>query len=144
MKILVVNGPNLNMLGKREPEIYGSQTLDDIISELKITNKDIKIDTFQSNVEGDLINALQAAGVKYDGIVINAGGYTHTSVAIRDAINAISIPVVEIHMSNIAAREEFRHNSLIAGVCVGSIAGFGANSYQLGVSALRTYLSQGQ
>ena len=132
------------MLGKREPEIYGSQTLDDIISELKITNKDIKIDTFQSNVEGDLINALQAAGVKYDGIVINAGGYTHTSVAIRDAINAISIPVVEIHMSNIAAREEFRHNSLIAGVCVGSIAGFGANSYQLGVSALRTYLSQGQ
>ena len=144
MKILVVNGPNLNMLGKREPEIYGSQTLDDIISELKITNKDIKIDAFQSNVEGDLINALQAAGAKYDGIVINAGGYTHTSVAIRDAINAISIPVVEIHMSNIAAREEFRHNSLIAGVCVGSIAGFGANSYQLGVSALRTYLSQGQ
>lgn len=132
------------MLGKREPKVYGSQTLDDIISELKTSNQDIQIDTFQSNIEGELINTLQEAELVYDGIVINAGGYTHTSVAIRDAINAISTPVVEVHMSNIAAREEFRHHSLIAGVCVGSIAGFGANSYQLGVSALRTYLNQVQ
>lgn len=142
MKILVVNGPNLNMLGKREPNIYGSKSLDQLISELKKANPEVEIDATQSNIEGELINFIQDAETKNDGIVINAGGYTHTSVAIRDAISAVQIPVVEVHMSNIASREEFRHNSLIAGVCVGSIAGFGEHSYQLGITALKTYLEE--
>jgi 3-dehydroquinate dehydratase-2 len=144
MKILVVNGPNLNLLGTREPEVYGSMGLDQLIQLLKDENSDIEIAHFQSNVEGELINALHDTSGHYDGIVLNAGGYTHTSVAIRDAIAAIQVPVVEVHMSNIAAREEFRHNSLISAVCVGSIAGFGVNSYSLGVSALRTYLKKAQ
>lgn len=144
MKILVVNGPNLNLLGTREPETYGSKTLNMLTSELQKAFPDIALSTFQSNVEGELINALHAAVSSVDGVVINAGGYTHTSVAIRDAISAIKIPVVEVHMSNIAAREEFRHNSLIAVVCIGSISGFGANSYHLGVQALKTYLQQGR
>lgn len=142
MKILVVNGPNLNLLGKREPDVYGSQTMDDIISELTLTFAEIELESYQSNVEGELINTLQKADGEFDGVVLNAGGYTHTSVAIRDAIGAISIPVVEVHMSNIAAREEFRHQSLISAVCVGSIAGFGKHSYALGVEALRTYLKE--
>ncbi len=144
VKILVINGPNLNLLGTREPEVYGSQTLDGLINGLKSAFPDIEIDAFQSNIEGEMINALQQSVGKYDGVVLNAGGYTHTSVAIRDAISSISVPVVEVHMSNIAAREEFRHNSLIAGVCVGSIAGFGAHSYTLGIEALRTYLKVGR
>lgn len=142
MKILVVNGPNLNLLGKREPEVYGSMNLHELLNILSSRFPDITISDYQSNVEGELINALQGADGIYDGVVLNAGGYTHTSVAIRDAISAIEVPVVEVHMSNIAAREEFRHNSLIAGVCLGSIAGFGTNSYALAISALRTYLSQ--
>lgn len=142
MKILVVNGPNLNLLGKREPEVYGSMNLHELLNILSSRFPDIAISDYQSNVEGELINALQGADGIYDGVVLNAGGYTHTSVAIRDAISAIEVPVVEVHMSNIAAREEFRHNSLIAGVCLGSIAGFGTNSYALAISALRTYLSQ--
>lgn len=142
MKILVVNGPNLNLLGTREPEVYGSLQLDKMMEDLKTRFSDLDISDYQNNVEGELINALQDADGKFDGIVLNAGGYTHTSVAIRDAISAIQTPVVEVHMSNIAAREEFRHISLIAAVCVGSIAGFGANSYSLGISALKTYLNQ--
>lgn len=138
--MLVVNGPNLNLLGKREPEVYGSQTLDELLSELKKAFSDVEIGTYQSNVEGELINALQDADGKYDGVVLNAGGYTHTSVAIRDAISGIGVPVVEVHMSNIAAREEFRHNSLISGVCLGSVAGFGKHSYFLAVEALRNHL----
>lgn len=140
VRILVINGPNLNLLGTRQPEVYGSQTLDGLVNGLKTSFSDIEINDFQSNIEGELINALQQSVGKYDGVVLNAGGYTHTSVAIRDAISSINVPVVEVHMSNIAAREEFRHNSLIAAVCVGSIAGFGAHSYTLGIDALRTYL----
>lgn len=141
MKILVVNGPNLNLLGKRETDIYGSHTLNDLISDLKTAFRDIEIESYQSNVEGELINELQSADGNFDGVILNAGGYTHTSVAIRDAISGIEVPVVEVHMSNIAAREEFRHNSLIAAVCVGSIAGFGKHSYVLAIDALRNYLN---
>lgn len=142
MKILVVNGPNLNLLGKREPEVYGSQSLDDLMIELRSACQDVEISSYQSNVEGELINELQSAQGNFDGVVLNAGGYTHTSVAIRDAISGIDVPVVEVHMSNIAAREEFRHNSLISGVCVGSIAGFGKHSYFLGVEAIKNHLQQ--
>ncbi|MCB9186381.1 MAG: type II 3-dehydroquinate dehydratase [Flavobacteriales bacterium] len=142
MKILVVNGPNLNLLGKREPKVYGAQTLDELMAELKAEFPEVEMTFYQSNVEGELINVLQSADGNVDGIVLNAGGYTHTSVAIRDAVAGIEVPVVEVHMSNIAAREEFRHNSLIAAVCVGSIAGFGKNSYKLGVEAVRTYLKE--
>ena len=142
MKILVVNGPNLNLLGKREPSIYGNQTLEDLISELRSAFSDVTVESFQSNIEGEIINELQLADDRYDGVVLNAGGYTHTSVAIRDAISSIDTPVVEVHMSNIAAREEFRHISLIAGVCLGSIAGFGKYSYTLAIEALRDHLKK--
>lgn len=144
MKILVVNGPNLNLLGKREPEIYGSQSLDDLMNELKTAFEDVEIASYQSNVEGELINELQSAQGNFDGVILNAGGYTHTSVSIRDAISGIDIPVVEVHMSNIAAREEFRHNSLISGVCVGSVAGFGKHSYFLAIEAIKNHLQQGR
>ena len=140
MNILIINGPNLNLLGTREPEVYGAQTLDNLISELQSTFSNLDSAHYQSNVEGELINTLQKSDGNYHGVVLNAGGYTHTSVAIRDAISGIKVPVVEVHMSNIAAREEFRQKSLIAGVCLGSIAGFGADSYKLAVEALRTYL----
>ena len=142
MKILVVNGPNLNLLGKREQSIYGNQTLEDLISELRSAFSDVTVESFQSNIEGEIINELQLADDRYDGVVLNAGGYTHTSVAIRDAISSIDTPVVEVHMSNIAAREEFRHISLIAGVCLGSIAGFGKYSYTLAIEALRDHLKK--
>ncbi len=144
MKILVINGPNLNLLGTREPDVYGNLTLDEIIHTLKKTSGDVEISHFQSNVEGELIDELQQADSSVDGIVLNAGGYTHTSVAIRDAIAGISIPVIEVHLSNIASREEFRHRSLIAGVCLGTIAGFGSNSYALAINALQTYLKEGR
>ena len=144
MKILVVNGPNLNLLGKREPEIYGSQSLDDLMNELKTAFEDLEIASYQSNVEGELINELQSAQGNFDGVILNAGGYTHTSVSIRDAVSGIDIPVVEVHMSNIAAREEFRHNSLISGVCVGSVAGFGKHSYFLAIEAIKNHLQQGR
>lgn len=128
MRILILNGPNLNLLGTREPEIYGNRTFLHILEALK---KDFpgEIDYLQSNVEGELINALQDS--KHDGIILNAGGYTHTSVAIRDAISAIETPVVEVHISNLAQREEFRHNSFITAVCAGSIMGFGTDGYRL-------------
>lgn len=142
MKILVINGPNLNLLGTRQPEIYGVQTLASIISGLEIAFQDVEIQHFQSNIEGELIDQIQASVKTVDGILLNAGGYTHTSVAIRDAISSVDTPVVEIHMSNIAAREEFRHHSLLAAVCVGTVTGFGVNSYLLGLSALRTYIQQ--
>jgi 3-dehydroquinate dehydratase II len=142
MKILVINGPNLNLLGTRQPEIYGVQTLSDIISGLEKPFADVEILHFQSNIEGELIDQIQASVNTADGILLNAGGYTHTSVALRDAISSVDTPVVEIHMSNIAGREDFRHQSLLAAVCVGSIAGFGVNSYYLGLSALRTFLQR--
>lgn len=139
-----MNGPNLNLLGIREPAIYGTKSLDVLMGELPAAFSDLHFETFQSNVEGELVNILQDSVGMFDGIVLNAGGYTHTSVAIRDAIAAISIPVVEVHISNIAARERFRHNSLIGGVCVGSIVGFGVSSYQIAVLALKTYLREGR
>lgn len=136
-KILILNGPNLNLLGRREPEVYGRRTLDSIIEGLRKEFPDYIIDHFQSNSEGALIDRLHEAGFgAYDGIVLNAGAYTHTSLAIADAIAAIGTPVVEVHLSNVFAREEIRHRSLIAAVCAGSISGFGAASYSLGVRAL--------
>ncbi len=138
MKILVINGPNLNMLGTREPEKYGSMTFSDLEKELYefAFKLDATLETYQSNVEGEIINKIQSALGKFDGIVINAGGYTHTSVAIRDAISAVSIPTVEVHITNIYSREEFRHESLIAPVCIGQIAGLGVNGYKLAIRAL--------
>lgn len=134
MKILILNGPNLNLLGHRQPEIYGDTTLAASVDLLSATFPEVEIEHFQSNHEGDIIERLQTTDA--DGIVLNAGGYTHTSVAIADAIAAIATPVVEVHISNIAAREPFRRESLISAVCVGTIAGFGIDSYRLGVEAL--------
>lgn len=131
MKILIINGPNLNMLGRREPGIYGSTSWDDYLPLLEKDFPEVDIVYFQSNHEGEIIDTLQQADC--DGIVLNAGAYTHTSLAIADAIAAISVPVIEVHISNIAAREEIRHRSLIAPVCRGSIAGFGLDSYKLAV-----------
>ncbi len=131
MNILIINGPNLNLLGKREPSIYGNQSFEDYLEELKGKYKNITIDYFQSNVEGDIINELQASN--HDGIIINAGAYTHTSVAIRDCIAAIQIDVIEVHLSNVTKRESFRHDSFLTPVCVGCIMGFGMKSYELGV-----------
>lgn len=132
MKLLIVNGPNLNLLGRREPDVYGSRTFDDYLAELRAACSGTQIDYFQSNVEGELVDALQRAEGRYDGILLNAGGYTHTSVALRDAVAAISVPVVEVHISSILAREEFRRVSLLADVVRGSIMGFGLGSYRLG------------
>lgn len=133
MNILIINGPNLNLLGKREPGIYGSETFESYLEKLRDQLNNITIDYYQSNVEGEIIDRIQAADGKYEGVLINAGGYTHTSVAIADAIGAVSVPVVEIHISSILAREEFRHVSLLAPKCKGSIMGFGLDSYRLGV-----------
>ena len=133
MKILIINGANLNLLGRRQPEIYGHESFEDYLGALRARYSEHTIDYYQSNVEGELVNALQQADGKYDGIVINAGGYTHTSVVIRDAIAAIATPVVEVHISSILAREEFRHVSLIAPVVKGSIMGFGMESYRLAI-----------
>ncbi len=138
MKILVLNGPNLNLLGEREPGVYGSATLDDICAHLSAAATAMGITPVfaQSNHEGELIDLLHAARTECAGVILNAGAYTHTSYAIRDAISAIRIPVVEVHMSNIHAREEFRHTSVIAPVCIGQISGFGADSYDLALTAL--------
>jgi len=137
MKVLVLHGPNLNMLGQREPGVYGVQTLDDI-NEMLQTEANalgLEITCFQSNAEGDLVSAIQGALDTVDAILINPGAYTHTSVALRDAIAAVGIPTIEVHLSNVYAREEFRHHSHIAPVAVGQIAGFGANSYRLALHA---------
>ena len=130
MKLAIINGPNLNLLGSREPSIYGVESFDDFFNRLS-TQFEAELTYFQSNVEGELINELQRSG--YDGFILNAGGYTHTSVALRDCIAAISVPVVEVHISNIHARETFRHESLLAPVCVGSIIGLGIDGYALAV-----------
>lgn len=143
--ILIINGPNLNLLGHRQPEIYGHSTLSDIAAELDREFADrARINWFQSNSEGAIIDRLHQAGYReiVDGIILNAGAYTHTSLAIADAIAAIPVPVVEVHLSNIFAREEIRHRSLIAPVCRGSIAGFGADSYRLALLALLTQSEQ--
>ena len=128
MKILIVNGPNLNLLGTREPQIYGNQSFEDYFNALKIESN-VDLTYFQSNIEGELINCLQESD--HDGIILNAGGYTHTSVALRDCVASINVPVVEVHISNITKREEFRHTSLISPVAVGCIFGFGLKSYEL-------------
>ncbi len=128
MKILIVNGPNLNLLGTREPQIYGNQSFEDYFNALKIESN-VDLTYFQSNVEGELINCLQESN--HDGIILNAGGYTHTSVALRDCVASINVPVVEVHISNITKREEFRHTSLISPVAVGCVFGFGLKSYEL-------------
>ena len=133
MKLIIINGPNLNLLGKREKEIYGTEKFDTFLEALKNEFPDADISYFQSNVEGEIINEIQKVGFEYDGIILNAGAYTHTSVAIRDAIAAISTSVIEVHLSNIYARESFRHESLIAPKCIGTITGFGMESYKLAV-----------
>ena len=139
MRFLIVNGPNLNLLGKRETSIYGDEGFDGFFIRLQDSFSDVDLEYYQSNVEGELVNKLQSTQV--DGIVMNAAAYTHTSLALRDAVAAIETPVVEVHISNVLSREEFRHTSLIGGVCVGSISGFGLNSYRLGVTALVDYLN---
>lgn len=134
MKITIINGPNLNLLGAREKSIYGEQSFEDYFKILQEKFPAIDFEYFQSNVEGELINEIQRVGFSADGIILNAGGYTHTSVAIADAISAVKTPVIEVHISNIFARESFRHVSLIAPNCVGSISGFGLDGYRLAVS----------
>ena len=133
MKIQIINGPNLNLLGKREPGIYGSEGFEGFLENLKSKYPAIEIDYFQSNVEGELINKLHEVGFSFDGIIMNAGAYTHTSVAISDAIAGIKTPVIEVHISNVYAREEFRHHSMMAKNCKGIITGFGLQSYELGL-----------
>ena len=137
MKILIINGPNLNLLGTREPQHYGTGTMDSVLDALKSQYPRVEFDYYQSNVEGFLIDRLhKTLEEPCDGVVLNAGGYTHTSVALRDAIAAIKVPIVEVHISNVHSREEFRHRSLISAVCKGVICGFGLDSYRLGVEAL--------
>lgn len=133
MKIIIINGPNLNLLGKREPEIYGGKTFESYLHELRAKFKTLELDYFQSNVEGELINKIQEVGFSYDGIVLNAAAYTHTSVGIGDAVKAVSTPVVEVHISNTHTRESFRHTSYIAGGAKGVVLGFGLKSYELAI-----------
>ena len=137
MKIQIINGPNLNLLGTREKDIYGDISFEKYLDLLYEEFDDIEIKYFQSNVEGEIINKMHEVGLNYDSIVLNAGGYTHTSVAIADAIKAINTPVVEVHISNVFAREEFRHKTLIGPNCIGSISGFGMDSYRLAIEGLR-------
>ena len=136
MKVIIINGPNLNLLGKREPSIYGNESFEVYLSMLRSEFSDISIDYYQSNVEGEIIDKIHEVGFSFDYILINAGGYTHTSVAISDAISSVKTPCIEIHISQPSAREEYRHTSLIAGKCMGSISGFGLDSYRLGLASL--------
>ncbi len=135
MKLIIINGPNLNLLGSRQTSIYGNEFFEDFLKKLKTKYPQVEIDYFQSNVEGELINKIQEVGFSYDGIILNPGGYTHSSVAIGDAILAINSPVVEVHISNILNREEFRKSSLTAMYCVGVISGFGLKGYELAVES---------
>jgi len=135
MRILILNGPNLNLLGRREPGIYGSGSFEDYYAKLKGIYPHVDFDYYQSNIEGELIDKLHEVGFSYDGVVFNAGAYTHTSVALQDAIRAIDTPVIEVHISNVHQREEFRHKSLISCACKGVICGFGMDSYRLAVEA---------
>ena len=136
MKIQIINGPNINLLGKREPSIYGARSFEDYLAELKERFPQVEMDYYQSNVEGEMINKIHEVGFDYDGIVLNAGAYTHTSIALQDAIRAVSAPTIEVHISNVHQREEFRHRSMISCACVGVICGFGLDSYRLAVEAL--------
>ena len=136
MKIQIINGPNINLLGKREPSIYGSQSFEDYLEELKARYPNVTFEYYQSNVEGEMINKIHEVGFEFDGIILNAGAYTHTSIALQDAIRAIKSPVIEVHISNVHKREEFRHKSMISCACVGVICGFGLDSYRLAVEAM--------
>lgn len=136
MKIQIINGPNLNLLGKRETSIYGNQSFDELLASLKSKFPNVTLEYFQSNVEGEIVNKLHEVGFSYDGIILNAGAYTHTSVAIHDAIAGIKTPVVEVHISNVYAREEFRHKSLITSKCAGMLTGFGMDGYAMAVHYL--------
>ena len=136
MKILIMNGPNLNLLGVREPGIYGSSTFDSYLEELRAQYPDMQIDYYQSNIEGELIDKMQQVGFSSDGIVLNAGAYTHTSIALQDCIRSLKCPVIEVHISNVHKREEFRHHSMISCACLGVIAGFGLDSYRLAIEAI--------
>lgn len=137
-KIIIINGPNLNLLGKREPEIYGASGFEEYFLELQKHNSDLQIEYYQSNIEGKLVNKIQETEGKFDGIILNAAAYTHTSVAIHDAIGAISVPVLEVHISNIYKREEFRHKSIISSKCIGMISGLGLKGYQLALDYFKT------
>ena len=137
MRIQIINGPNINLLGKREPSIYGSVTFEDYLTGLRETYKDIEINYFQSNIEGEMIDCIQQTGFEADGIILNAGAYTHTSIALQDAIRSVTAPVIEVHISNVHSREEFRHVSMIACACKGVICGFGLDSYRLALEALK-------
>ena len=139
MKIQIINGPNLNLLGQREPGIYGSESMESCLQALRSHYPQVQIDYYQSNVEGELINKMQEVGFfeGYDGIVLNAGAYTHTSIALHDCIRSLKCPVVEVHISNVHQREEFRHRSFISCACLGVICGFGLDSYRLAIEALR-------
>jgi 3-dehydroquinate dehydratase-2 len=138
MNIQIINGPNLNLLGKREPSVYGNQSFEEFLETLERRYATLNLSYFQSNVEGEIINKLHDVGFTFDGVIINAGAYTHTSVAIHDAIGAIKTPVIEVHISNVYAREEFRHKSLITSKCVGIISGFGMESYALALEYFKT------
>jgi 3-dehydroquinate dehydratase-2 len=142
LKVLLINGPNLNLLGVREPEVYGSETLQDIVDELRTfaSKRNVELSDFQSNSEGDLVTAIHEARTTVDGIIMNPGAYTHSSIAIRDAISGVGLPVIETHLSNVHAREPFRRESMIAPVCVGVVAGFGRNSYFVALDGLMRHL----
>lgn len=136
MRIQIINGPNINLLGKREPSIYGNVSFEDYLVDLRKRYPEVEIDYFQSNIEGEMIDKIQQVGFDVDGIILNAGAYTHTSIALQDAIRAVTAPVVEVHISNVHTREEFRHKSMISCACRGVILGFGLNSYRLALEAL--------
>ena len=136
MRIQIINGPNINLLGKREPTIYGSISFEDYLTQLRTAYPDVELAYYQSNVEGFLIDRIHEVGFSYDGIILNAGAYTHTSIALQDAIRAVSAPVIEVHISNVHTREEFRHHSMISCACRGVILGFGLDSYRLALEAL--------
>lgn len=136
MNIMIINGPNLSLLGRREPEIYGSNSFEAYLDELRKKMPDVNIDYYQSNIEGELINKMQEVGFTYDGIVLNAGAYTHTSIALQDCIRSLKAPVVEVHISNVHKREEFRHKSMISCACLGVICGFGLDSYRLAIEGI--------
>lgn len=142
MKIIIINGPNINLVGKREPEVYGSKSFDDFFVEMQFKHRDIELTHFQSNIEGELIDKLQEVGYAFDGIVLNAAAYTHTSVGIGDAVKAITTPVIEVHISNVFSRESFRHQSYIAPHAKGVISGFGLQTYQLAIEGLKLILDK--
>lgn len=142
MKIQIINGPNLNLLGRREPGIYGSSSFDDYLQKLRAAYPDVEINYYQSNIEGELIDKMQQIGFSCDGIVLNAGAYTHTSIALQDCIRSLQAFVIEVHISNVHKREEFRHHSMISCACTGVICGFGLDSYRLAVEALKGLATQ--